>query len=117
MSPKKKKGYDRSVYHSFAMVMQFGINMLVPICALSALGIYIDKKLGTSFVMIILFFAGAAAGARNVYRMAKYSFSNSASRGGKNDIQTDVKNSGAAGNSAGTADQKQLEQEAQDHAG
>lgn len=77
MSGKKKKGYDKSVYRSFALIMQFGINMLVPICAMSALGIYIDKKIGTSFVMILLFFAGALAGARNVYRMAKYSFTDS----------------------------------------
>lgn len=53
------------------MVMQFGINMLVPICLMSALGVWLDKKLGTSFWMILLFIAGAAAGAQNVYRMAR----------------------------------------------
>ena len=53
------------------MITQFGINMLVPIFLCTFLGIYIDKKLGTSFIVIILFFIGAAAGFRNVYRFAK----------------------------------------------
>lgn len=71
MSGKRKKGYDRSVYRSFALVMQFGINMLVPICMMSAIGIFLDQKLGTSFIMVIFFFVGAVAGGQNVFRMAK----------------------------------------------
>ncbi len=68
---KRKKGYDKSVYHSFTLVMQFGINILVPICMMTALGIFLDNKLGTSFWVIVLFFLGAIAGGQNVYRMAK----------------------------------------------
>lgn len=72
MYRKPKKGYNKSVYRAFVLIMQFGINMLVPICMLSALGSFLDKKLGTSFIMILLFFVGAIAGAQNVYRMAKH---------------------------------------------
>lgn len=68
---KRRKGIDNSVVQALAMVMQFGINMLVPICLMSALGIWLDRKYGTSFWMIVLFIVGAAAGAQNVYRMAK----------------------------------------------
>lgn len=68
---KRRRGIDNSVAQALAMVMQFGINMLVPICLMSALGIWLDKKFDTSFWMILLFAAGAAAGAQNVYRMAK----------------------------------------------
>lgn len=71
MSGKQKNRYDKSVYRSIALVMQFGINMLVPICLLSALGIYLDQKFGTSYLMVILFFVGAVAGGQNVFRMAK----------------------------------------------
>ena len=71
MSKKRKDHYDKGVYRSFALVMQFGINMLVPICMMSALGIFLDRKLGTSYIMIILFFVGAIAGGQNIYRMAK----------------------------------------------
>lgn len=71
MAGKHKGRYDKSVYRSFALVMQFGLNMLVPICMMSALGVYLDQKFGTSYIMVILFFVGAVAGGQNVYRMAK----------------------------------------------
>lgn len=66
----RKQKYDKSVYRSFALITQFGINMLVPIFLCSFLGIWLDKKLGTSCWMIILFFVGALAGFRNIYIMA-----------------------------------------------
>lgn len=67
----KKKPYDKSVYRSFSMVLQVGINMLVPISMMTALGVFLDKELGTSYWMIILFFVGAIAGGQNSYRMIK----------------------------------------------
>lgn len=66
--------FNRSVYQSLTMIGQFGINMLVPVFICSFLGIFLDKKLGTSYLVIILFFVGAAAGATNVYRFAKKIF-------------------------------------------
>ncbi len=68
---KRRKGIDNSVAQALAMVMQFGINMLVPICLMSALGVWLDRKLGTSFWMILLFIVGAVAGGQNVWRMAR----------------------------------------------
>lgn len=68
---KRRNRYNKSVYRSLTVIMQFGINMLVPICMMSALGIYLDKKLDTSYWMVVLFFVGAVAGAQNVYRLAK----------------------------------------------
>ncbi len=67
----KRKKYKSNVYQSFALIMQFGINMLVPICLMTALGVWIDKKAGTSYFVIILFFVGAIAGGRNVFKMSK----------------------------------------------
>lgn len=63
--------YHRNVYRCLALITQFGISMLVPIFLCSFLGIYLDRKFGTQFCMIVLFFVGALAGGRNVYRMAK----------------------------------------------
>lgn len=63
--------FNRNVYHSLMMISQFGINMLVPIFLCSFLGIFIDKKCGTSFWIVIWFFIGAFAGFRNVFRVAK----------------------------------------------
>lgn len=66
--------YNRSVYQSLTMIGQFGINMLVPVFLCSFLGIYLDRKLETSYFVVILFFIGAAAGGRNCYRFAKKIF-------------------------------------------
>ena len=63
--------YNHSVYHSLSLIMQFSINMLVPIFLCSFLGMYMDKKFGTSFWFVLLFFAGAFAGFRNIFVLAK----------------------------------------------
>lgn len=67
-------GYNRSVFQALSMVGQFGINMLVPVFICSFLGIFLDRKLGTSYFVIILFFVGAAAGFRNIYVFSKKIF-------------------------------------------
>ena len=72
---KQRKGDDRIVFQSLAMVTQFGLNMIVPICMMSALGVWLDGKLGTSWLTILFFMLGAVAGAQNVYRMAKRMYS------------------------------------------
>lgn len=64
---KKKK----NVLRSLALISQFGINMLVPIFICSFAGMFLDKHLGTSFFMIILFFVGAVAGFRNIFILAR----------------------------------------------
>ena len=63
--------YNKTVYQSLSLIMQFGINMLVPIFICTFLGIFLDKKLHTKFIVIILFFLGAIAGFRNIFIMAK----------------------------------------------
>ncbi|MDO4187917.1 MAG: AtpZ/AtpI family protein [Lachnospiraceae bacterium] len=67
----KKNKYDKEVYRSLTLITQFGINMLVPIFLCTFVGIFLDKKLGTSYLVVILFFVGALAGARNIYMFAK----------------------------------------------
>ncbi len=68
---KRKKKLDKSVFQSLALISQFGINMLVPIGLMLWLGIWLDGKLGTSWLVIPCFFAGAIAGFQNIYKMAK----------------------------------------------
>ncbi len=67
----KNKKYKRSVYQSLAVITQFGINMLVPIFMCSFAGLFLDRKLGTAFWFVLLFFAGALAGFRNIYILAR----------------------------------------------
>lgn len=67
-------GYNRSVFQALSMIGQFGINMLVPVFICAFLGMFLDKKLGTSYFVIILFFVGAVAGFRNIYMFSKKIF-------------------------------------------
>lgn len=69
--------FNRSVYQSLTMIGQFGINMLVPVFMCSFLGIFLDRKLQTDWLVIIFFFVGALAGGMNVYRFAKKIFARS----------------------------------------
>ncbi|MGN0413648.1 MAG: AtpZ/AtpI family protein [Lachnospiraceae bacterium] len=72
--------YHKNVYKALSLITQFSINMLVPIFGCSFLGMFLDRKLGTGFCMIILFFVGALAGFRNVYRMAATIFKDKGER-------------------------------------
>ncbi len=69
------KGTRSNNIKILAYISQFAINMLVPIFLCSALGYFIDNKLGTDVFFIILFFVGAVAGARNIYILAKREYS------------------------------------------
>lgn len=62
---------NREVFQSFAMVMQFGINMLVPILACTLFGAWLGEKLGISWLAIPFFTIGALAGMRNVFLFAR----------------------------------------------
>jgi F0F1-type ATP synthase assembly protein I len=45
--------------------------MLVPIFLCAFIGLFIDRKFGTSFWFVVLFFVGALAGFKNIYILAK----------------------------------------------
>lgn len=69
--------FNRSVYQALTMISQFGINILVPVFICSFLGILLDRKLGTDFLVILFFFIGAVSGGWNVYRFARRIYSKS----------------------------------------
>ena len=66
-----KKTNKREITEAFSMVTQFGINMLVPIGAMVALGVWIGDKYNMDWVVIPLFFVGAAAGYNSIFKMTK----------------------------------------------
>lgn len=68
---KQNQPYDRSVFQSLTLILQFGINMVVPIVLMAALGIWLDRSLETGFLTVLFFGMGAVAGGQNCYRMAK----------------------------------------------
>lgn len=61
----------KNVYDSLILVMQFGINMIVPILLCTGIGVWIYEKYGHPIIVIVLFMVGAIAGFQNIYRMAK----------------------------------------------
>jgi F0F1-type ATP synthase assembly protein I len=71
MKMGKNKKYNRSVYQSLAVITQFSINMLVPIFMCSFAGLFLDRKFGTAFWFVLLFFVGALAGFRNIFILAR----------------------------------------------
>lgn len=54
-----------------ALISQIGITMMVSILLCTFVGMFIDNKLGTSFVSVIGFFIGSAAGFRSVYALVR----------------------------------------------
>lgn len=74
----------RSVFQAFTMVMQFGLNMLVPIIMCTMFGVWLDRKFDLPIITVPLFIIGALAGFRNIYVMAKKIYQN-------NDKSNDVK--------------------------
>lgn len=78
---KKDKPYDKTVYQSLTMILQFGINMVVPIAMMTALGIWLDRKFEKGYFTILFFVVGAIAGGQNIYRMAKSIYGAPAGKG------------------------------------
>lgn len=69
--------YSKNVARSLTLIMQFSINMLVPVMLCTFLGIFLDKLFSTSFIVIIMFFIGALAGFTNIFRLARNIYSKS----------------------------------------
>ena len=62
---------NREVFQSFSMIMQFGINMLVPIFACTLFGACLGEKVNISWLAVPFFALGALAGMRNVFLFAR----------------------------------------------
>lgn len=65
------KKESRNVWQALALVLQFGLNMIVPIVLCTFLGIWIGNKTGATWAVIPLFFIGALSGFTSIYKMSK----------------------------------------------
>ena len=66
-----KKINMREITESFSMVLQFGLNMIVPIAMCIALGVWLGDKYNMDWIVIPLFFVGALAGYTSIFKMVK----------------------------------------------
>lgn len=62
---------QRKVFQAFTYILQFTLNMVVPIAMCMALGIWLDEKFDMPWIILVLFFVGALAGFNSIYKMAK----------------------------------------------
>lgn len=63
--------HGNKVGKAFVMVFQISISMIVPMVMCGAGGYYLDKRLGTGFLFILLLILGILAAFRNVYLLTK----------------------------------------------
>ena len=61
----------RKVFQALTMILQFGLNMIVPIMLCTLLGVWLGKRYDILWITIPLFIVGALAGFTNIYKMAK----------------------------------------------
>ena len=66
-----KKINMHEITETFSMVLQFGLNMIIPIAMCIALGVWIGDKYNMDWIVIPLFFIGALAGYTSIFKMVK----------------------------------------------
>ena len=66
-----KKINMSEITESFSMVLQFGLNMIVPIAMCIALGVWLGDKYDMDWIVIPLFFVGALAGYTSIFKMVR----------------------------------------------
>lgn len=81
------KQNNRQVWDSLVLIFQFGINMIVPILMCTLFGVWIGKKFDMLWIVVPLFFMGAAAGGQNIYRMSKRLFETKSEKGKKKNVK------------------------------
>ena len=62
---------QRKVFQSLTLILQFGLNMIVPSVRCTLLGAWLGKRYGMPIITVPLFIMGALAGFNNIFKMAK----------------------------------------------
>ena len=59
------------IFQSLTLILQFGLNMIVPILMCTLFGVWIGRRYDIMWITIPLFLVGALAGFTSVFRMAR----------------------------------------------
>lgn len=62
---------NRKVFQCLTLILQFGLNMIVPILLCTMLGVWLGNKYDIPIIAVPLFIVGALAGFTNIFKMAK----------------------------------------------
>lgn len=68
---KRRKNDNRTTFQTLTLITQLGLTMIVSIGMACAVGIWLDRRLGTSWVTILMFVLGTIAGGQSVYRLIR----------------------------------------------
>ncbi len=68
---KQRKQDNRTTFRTLALVSQLGLTMITAIGLATAVGVWLDRRLGTSWITAVLFVMGAIAGGQSAYRMIR----------------------------------------------
>ena len=71
MEKNGNKGERNQQVQAYTYILQFSINMIVPIFSFTFLGYWLDTKLGTSFLVILGIFCGALVGGTSIFKISK----------------------------------------------
>lgn len=62
----------KSPYTGLALITQVGLNVLIPILGCMLFGLWLEKKLDTKGILLLIFtLIGIAAGVGNILRLGK----------------------------------------------
>lgn len=62
---------NRKVFRTLTLILQFGLNMIVPIFLCTLFGAWLGRRYDMPFLSVPLFIIGALAGFTNIFKMAK----------------------------------------------
>ena len=79
---------NKQVIEALSMVLQFGLNMIVPIFACTFLGIWIGNYFNITWLVIPFFFIGALSGFTSINKLSKRLMKDE-KKEGKNHVKKD----------------------------
>ena len=76
-------GKNQKIFQYLTLILQFGLNMIVPIFMCTMFGVWLGRKYGIPVITVPLFIVGALAGFTNIFKMAKKIYG----QGGSEDVK------------------------------
>ncbi len=62
---------NRKIFRSLTLILQFGLNMIVPIFMCTLAGVWLGERYDIPVITVPLFLVGSLAGFTNIFKMAK----------------------------------------------
>lgn len=62
---------NRKVFQTLTLIIQFGLNMIVPIFMCTLFGAWLGRRYDMPILAVFMFIIGALAGFTNIFKMAK----------------------------------------------